>query len=76
MEDAWGWRDRVVETVACGTMLISVIFLEGGRGVRVRYFGGIVNVFSFFLISRVVDSMVLYYNFSFVDLVFRGCIMV
>lgn len=50
-------------------MLISAIFSGGGR--RVRYFGAIVNVFSFFLISRVIG-----HNFSFVDLVFRDRVMV
>lgn len=32
-EDAWGWRGRVVETVACGTMRCSFLrfFFRGGR---------------------------------------------
>ena len=44
-EDAWGWRGRVVETVACGTMRCSFL----------RF----VNVSSFFLISRVEVFLIL-----------------
>lgn len=70
VEDAWGWRGRAVETVARGTSDAHFCDFSGG-GRRVRYFGAIVNVFSFFLISSVID-----HNFSFVDLVFRDRVMV